>query len=374
MRRLVPRLGILLLALGVVGTGAASCTDEPARHAAPPPSAAPGGPAPTPSGPVVLGGVELPAPTRLRLLTPRRLTDVDGGTSRSVPIDSWLPTGGPAKLLLSRDASFPELGTVAITDTWMALDLPTAPRVVQATVPATAVLAAAGDGVWAAEYLSRTRCQLRKLGFDGRPRGAARPVPCGTRPIVETSHGLWVSRGPDAFVAATQNTSNPDYTFVLLDPATLAEKLSYPEVRVVDHDRVITMDDGEREPVLRDLRGGPATELRWPGYSPSPTIGPVSPDGRYLLVLFEDPSHVPQVMDVWLLHLFQRQWLHVPSTPAATELKGSDVTWSADGRVVLFGRFPGAGDMLATWRPGDATLAVRPYPVPYGGVESLLAW
>ena len=113
---------------------------------------------------------------------------------------------------------------------------------------------------------------------------------------------------------------------------------------------------------------------KWPGYSPSPTVGPVSPDGRYAVILFENPGQSPQIMDVWLLHLFQGVWLHVPGTPANTELKSTDVAWSADGRLVLFGRFPGAGEMLATWHPGDAALAVRPYAIPTTGVERLLAW
>jgi hypothetical protein len=372
MRRSVPGLSILLLALGALGTCAASGTDEPVGR--PVPAPVPARPSPSPTGPRVLSGTALATPTRLHLLAPGRLFDVDSGTNRPVPIDSWLPTAGAAPLLLSRAAPATELGTVSVTDTWIAADLPTSPRVVQVTVPATAVLAAAGDGLRAAEYLSRTRCQLRKLALDGRPRRPARPVACGTRPIVESSHGLWVSRGPDAFVAATRSSSNADYTYVLLDAATLAEKLSYPEVRVIDDHRVITMDDAGHEPVLRDLRSPAVTPLRWPGYSPSPTIGRVSPDGRYAIVLFEDPSRSPQVMDVWLLHLYQGVWLHVPATPAATELKATDVGWSVDGRLVLCGRFPGAGDLLATWRPGDATLAVRPFALPDNGIGGLLAW
>ena len=325
--------------------------------------------------PTALRGDPLVGATRLRLLTPGWLTDVDAGTSRPVRVTDWLDVPGRSPVLLDRTGGAPELGPVRITGTRVATELPGRPRVVQAAVPQTATFAATADGsgLWTVEYTSRARCQLRRLTLDGAA-GPAHEVPCGTRPIVETPHGLWVNRGPDAFVAATQFTSNVDYTFVLLDPVTLTDELNYPEVRVIDDDHVLTMDDGEREPVLRDLRSGAARTLTWPAYSPSPTIGPVSPDGRYAMVLFEDPSPSPQVTDVWVLHVYQGVWLHVPGMPAHAELKGTDAAWSADGRIVLFGRFPGTGDVVATWRPGDTTLAVRPQPLPQGGVPDLLAW
>jgi hypothetical protein len=360
-----------MLSLAWIGVSAGSCDDEPRRHDEARPTATPARtPAPAPTK---LGGSPLAGSTRLRLLTPGWLTDVDAGTSRPVRVTDWLDVPGRAPVLLDRSGGAPELGVVRIGATRIATELPDRPRVVEAAIPATATFAATADsrGFWVVEYTSRSSCQLRRIAFDGRA-GQGRAVACGTRPIVETPHGLWVSRGPDAFVAATQFTSNVDYTFVLLDTATLADELSYPEVRVVDDHHVLTMDDTEKEPVLRDLRSGAAIPLTWPAHSPSPTVGPVSPDGRYALVLFEDPSPSPQVTDVWLLHLHQWVWLHVPSMPAHAELKGSDMTWAPDGRLVLFGRFPGTGDVVATWRPGDTALAVRPQALPAGGVPDLL--
>jgi hypothetical protein len=53
---------------------------------------------------------------------------------------------------------------------------------------------AAGDGhaVWLLSHQARTRCALREVGLDGQPRRPARPFPCTTRLVGETSAGLLV--------------------------------------------------------------------------------------------------------------------------------------------------------------------------------------
>ena len=68
--------------------------------------------------------------------------------------------------------------------------------------------------------------------------------------------------------------------------------------------------------------------------------------------------------DVWLLDVQTMAWLHPPSMPAYTMLKGASLAWAKDGRLVLLGHFYKSGALLVTWRPGEPALAVMPFQRP----------
>jgi hypothetical protein len=55
--------------------------------------------------------------------------------------------------------------------------------------------------------------------------------------------------------------------------------------------------------------------------------------------------------------------------PARMVPKGTDVRWTADGRVVVL-----SGNLLAVWRPGQPRLAVRRVPPPKGPGSGFLIW
>jgi hypothetical protein len=338
------RLGAALAAAMMVLAG---CTAEP--DPAPPPDD------PAPIGPFTLDGAPLPAPTGLRLLFGGAAVDVDTAAVTPEPVTGWLPLPGHAPLLIEERRTDLDVGAARVE---------TRDGVVRLTAPTLAVPAAAldGAGVWLTEYADRTACTLREVALDGRDRRPARPVTCGTRPIAETPHGLWVDIGPDAFVAATVGTSPDQHRAALLDPATLAEKVSYARVHPIDDDRVLVLGDRWE---LRDLRTGAVTPLERPparGW-PDPHVGALSPDRRHLPFTFGEPGNAPQIMDVWLLALDTAAWTRLPLMPVYAALKGTDLAWAADGRLVLVGRFPERG-LVATWRTGDAGYLVRPFDRP----------
>jgi hypothetical protein len=302
----------------------------------------------------------MPEPTGLRFVFGGgAIVDVDTGRTDPVTVTGWLSRPGHPPLLLDEHRTGADFGRTRVE----VLEQRGRP-IVRLTAPALAHPAASADGagVWLAEYLERTGCTLREVGLDGRDRRPARPVECGTRPVAETSHGLWVDIGPDAFVEARVGSSATEHRADLLDPATLASRVSYPVVEPIDDDRVFVLGESWE---LRDLRTGRVTPLAQPparGW-PDPRVGPISGDGRYVPFTFGEPGTSPQIMDLWVLDLDAITWTRLPLMPAYTSLKRTDVAWAADGRLVLVGRFPEKG-LVATWRPGDAGYLVRRFDRP----------
>jgi hypothetical protein len=199
--------------------------------------------------------------------------------------------------------------------------------------------------------------------------------------VAETPHGLWVTVGPNAQVAATTTTTAADFESVLLDPATLGERRRHPRVELIDENRYLVVPRERTEPYqLHDQRSGTSTPVPRPAsYGwPDPAVGPLSPDGRYLPLSFGEPGTVPQVLDVWLLDLTALRWVHPPMMPAYAALKGTSFTWVGDGRLVLLGQFGRSRrdfeSLLATWRIGDAELRVRPYVRPASSDTRILGW
>jgi len=346
------RVGVLALTVFL-----AACTPG-----GPPPPEPPPGPAPT-RAPSYLDGAEMPARSALRLIFGGAFVDVDAKETVPLPVTSFLPRPGHPPLLLDEHPTGADFGRGRV-GAYREAVLPGGRTVVRLAAPAVSFAGASSDGrgLWLAEYDEPAGCTLREVGLDNRDRRPPRPVVCGTRPIAETPHGLWVRIAPDAFLQARTGTSTTEERAALLDPATLAEKATFPAVEPVDEDRVVVLGDAWE---LRDLRTGRVTPLTRPPAAgwPDPRVGAPSPDGRLVPFTFGEPSGSPQIMDVWVLDLSAATWTRLPLMPTYAALKATDVTWVGDGRLVMVGRFPDAGK-VATWTPGTAGWQVRPFDRP----------
>ena len=98
---------------------------------------------------------------------------------------------------------------------------------------------------------------------------------------------------------------------------------------------------------------------------------------------FSDPAYHltgTQVTDVWLLDPSAGRWLHLPAMPADVALKFTSMSWTSDGRLVMLAQTPTSGPashvVIAVWRPGQKSLAVRSVHIPArdSGSDSFLAW
>jgi hypothetical protein len=382
--RRLKHCGIVLGVVLVVGVAGAGCDPSPPPAATATPSAGPagsGGGAGGASGPPTWS--PMVGATGLRVLIAGRYVDVDAGKVSALGLTEWLrPVAGPPIFLRRTETT--GLGRMRVERVRSDGGLPGAAVVLSITGPYYEPAAStSGRSVWISEYHSRTRCTLRELWLDGRTKRAARNVACGLTPVVETEAGLWVSKWVNFYTLNGRNVEMWEPTYALLDPATLAERSSYPEVLVMGRRHVLTLDDREQNLVLRGPNGAvkldkpsPMTGFVFNSHAP---VAPVSPDGRYAIVRYGDHGTSPQGIDVWVLDLERAAWLHVPGMPVGGALKYAAETWSSDGRLVMVGRYTDDTPIFATWRPGDARLAVRAEnPVPDDTFEQgfghIFAW
>ncbi|MGH9252745.1 MAG: TolB family protein [Acidimicrobiales bacterium] len=342
--------------------------------------------APTPGqrpGPQFVTGVEMTTPVRLRILHQGWFLDVDAGSAVPVAVSGQLNRPGGTPMLVE-DVRPVEGGfDRPLRVTSMREEaLPGSPQVVRLDgPPGSAAASADGQGLWITAHTSPTRCKLREVGLGGEDRRPVREVTCGTNPVAETRHGLWVTEGAGESV--------------MLDPDTLDELARYPRAVPIDADRAVVFGrtaDGAYE--LYNVATGAARQIAPPPHhgAPQPLVGPVSPDGDWLSFTYGEPSSVPQSMDVWLLDLRTTEWQWLPSMPAYASLKATGIDWSDDGRLVLFGGFsttdqktvtkagqPAEPGTLVTWRPGQPELSLLPYPRPAPPTNApasadILAW
>ncbi len=290
---MVAGIGVAVL-IGAAILGTATARRQPARPAASPATAPPPSSlAPDQRGVPPLRGVPLSTATGLRLLVANDPTpflfDVDRGTTRPVtglPAGGdrvvWvLPVGADAIVVSDRICNgCRDAGVYRVRHgTTVATRLGTASDVV-----------AAGDGraVWMLSDQGPTHCTLREVGLDGRPRRPARPIPCTTELVAETSAGLLVTTGSSA--------DGSGWHSALVDPAGGTTRLRFPLARAVaDHGHLVLGGADQRHPLtLADLRSGASYQLAWPS---QPGFGldeaRVHPDGRLVVVGFADPALPP---------------------------------------------------------------------------------
>ena len=98
-----------------------------------------------------------------------------------------------------------------------------------------------------------------------------------------------------------------------------------------------------------------------------------APRGRLASVAFY-PAHsgAEQTLDLWLLDLTTRDWRQLPDMPLRLAPSKPQVTWTADGRLLLLAGLaddPASG-LVAVWRPGQPRIAVRRVPLPDPGPPS----
>jgi hypothetical protein len=368
-RRRTAAAAVVLLAAavlaGCVGSGEGRAPTRPAQpaQAVQPPSG---------YGARPPGGVPLLGPTGLRLLVPGEaapvVLDVDRGTVRPV---TGLPTGKGRLFWINQvgeDAVVVSERPRPVNDPLRVADVflvrhggAVATRL---AVAADAAPSRDGRGVWLLSYqdTARRRCVLDQVALDGGRRRPARPMACQTSLGEELPAGLLVDDGA-----------------ALVTPGGGLVRLHHPGAAPAGGNLVLRGAEAGAPLTLADVAAGASWRLGWPSRlkGPQAGLGPVraSPDGRLAVVGFGDPADPgpEQALDLWLLDLATRRWQQLPGMPARVALKGTDLRWTADGRLVILAELVAAeaagGDasfVVARWRPGERRLAVRPVRLPTG--------
>lgn len=215
------------------------------------------------------------------------------------------------------------------------------------------------DGVWLQDFGS---CVLTKVDWDGETLRPKTEFDCGAHLIEETPLGL---------VAWTE-TNLGLIQGLLIEPDSLTTVVEVGEIHGVIEDEILYSQ--EEAFILLDTETGSETKIEFPTEIGQADYGQPSPNGRWLAVAFKHPAWPGprQRLDVWLLDMTTLEWTRLPSMPVAASLKGTDFTWTADGRLVLYGAFDEAGVAIATYSPGDEQLQVS--TVDHRPAASIVAW
>jgi hypothetical protein len=326
-----------------------------------------------------LSGVPLQGPTGLRLLLSGdpvpMVLDVDRGTIQAV---TGLPSGkgrlvrieavGEDAVVVS-ERPRPVNDPVRVADIfWVRHGGTVATRL---GVGADAAASRDGRGVWLLGYQGKAklRCVLGQVALDGRQRRPARPMPCQTRLLQEVPAGLLIDDGS-----------------ALVNPGGGVVRLDGRYTEPAGGSFVLRGGAQAGEPItLADVGGGARWRLGYPSRLDGPQAGMglvrPRPDGRLAVVGFGDPADPgpEQALDVWLLDLTTRRWQQLPDMPARVAIKGTDMRWAADGRLVILAELVevGADDqpaVVAVWRPGEPRIAVRQVKLPQGAGGSFVLW
>ena len=228
--------------------------------------------------------------------------------------------------------------------------------------------AAGGRSVWVKSFIDGHHCTLREIGLDGRHLRGPRPVPCSAALIA-----------PGAGALLVEGRS-------VIDPASRRVLLRTTNLLAIAGNFALTV----RLPhplTLTDLRTGTRRALRWPSRFGGPYSGTgqlaVDPSAKLIAVSFSDPGYNmtgTQVTDVWLLDPRTGRWQHLPGMPADVALKWTSMSWTSDGRLVMLAQTPTSSPathaVIAVWRPGEQSLAVRSVHIPAreSGSDSFIAW
>lgn len=218
------------------------------------------------------------------------------------------------------------------------------------------------EGTWIKRFTSDDSCTLTKVDWNGEILHPETQFECAISLIEETPLGLlgWTEQG----YGPTQG--------VLIDPSSLIEIQQVGEIHGV-LDSEILYREGEGF-VLLDTKSGSVARIPFPTDVGQPDYGKLSPDGAHLALSFKNPAWPGprQRLDVWLLDTSSHQWTRLPSMPVAAFLKGTDMRWAADGRIVMYGAFDQVGVALATYRPGDSHLRIL--EMNHSPAASIVAW
>jgi hypothetical protein len=216
--------------------------------------------------------------------------------------------------------------------------------------------------VWLERITSDETCTLTKVGWNGETLHAETEYDCEVHLIEETPIGLvaWA----DSDFGSTRG--------VLVDPSSLTTILELGAIHGVIGDGILFRQSDRF--VLLDTEAGSEIAIEFPTDVGQPDYGLISPDGAFLAVAFKHPAWPGprQRLDVWLLDTNTYEWTRLPSMPVAAALKETDITWTSDGRLVLYGAFDEAGVAVATFSPGDDHLQVA--SVDHRAAPSIVVW
>lgn len=200
-------------------------------------------------------------------------------------------------------------------------------------------------GLWAKSYEEPgDSCGLALLDLAGELVRAGQPLDCDIQLVEETDLGLVAFSGQD---------------WLLLDPTSLdviVRWRSPSRLIAVVGNQTLNLD--RHEFTLADVATGSSSSIAAPSSVGHAGYGIVSPDSRYVAIEYRDPS---QFMDLWVLDLRTRDWIHAPSMPVRAFIKRDPPTWTSDGRLAVLGYFgdgPDLEHLVVLWRPGDAHLSL----------------
>jgi len=299
------------------------------------------------ASPAPLHGVPLGGPTGLKLVLPGEppvVFDLDAGTTtrmRGIPPPGRVVgvTGvGGSGAVVAVEGDWPNDVLYGIRGT----------RATRLGLGAAAT--PAGDGaVWIQRFVDARHCTLRKVALDGRTLRAARPFPCGT-----------VGDAPGGRLGLVVHRTR------VVDPATARTvALTRFGILAVSGTKLVLGGPG-RDTTVRDPVTGQERSVPWPSILGGRDAPAVDPTGRYVVLAFADPAWQKggrQALDLWLLDTATAKLTQVPSMPAFVLLKETSMTWTRDGRLVLFAGTD-AGHLVGVWRPGEAALAVKKVAAP----------
>ncbi len=218
-----------------------------------------------------------------------------------------------------------------------------------------------GRAVWVKSYGAARRCNLRKLGLDGRLRRAPRALTCSTRLATVPGVGALLGQGSS-----------------LVDPETGRTLLRSGGVLAIAGRFALGSSGRLRPLTVTNVHDGRRRLLPWPSQISHFDDAAVQPHGDLVAVGFADPAFGgggTQVTDVWLLDPVRGRFSHLPDMPAAVALKFTSMFWASDGRLVWLAE-SGGRDVVAVWRPGQRRIAVRPVRLPArnSGSDSFAVW
>ena len=309
------------------------------------------------SSPQPLSGTPLTGPTHLRLLVGGagaatggvRLVDVDSGSVRTVampggaPLVAWLEPFGDGALAsvgCARCNGPTALYAVAYDGSVHAL----------AGAGARAqVFPVAGAATWTLSAAGARPCMLR------RGSAAAVEAPCGTLVSATTSDVVISENAAELLV---------DVNGGILASAAVLVPLSGG--RVLEATAPDPVSDRSRL-TLVDLETGGRRAIPWPATPSGYQLGSLvaAPGGgRVAIELVDSVTHPAFAADLWVLTVSRggaAAMAHVPGFPALEGIKQSSVAWAAGGALLIPSDYRGR-NVLGSWSPGSATLAVRRLP------------
>ncbi len=222
-----------------------------------------------------------------------------------------------------------------------------------------------GRSVWVTSFTDAQHCTLREISLAGGHLRGPQPVPCSAA-LIDPGAGALLVEGRS-----------------VIDPASGRVLLRTSSLWAIAGHLALTVGAPPHPLTLTDLRTGTRRALRWPTQIGGADQAALEPGAKLIALSFSDPAYNGtgiQVTDIWLLDPGAGRWQHLPGMPADVALKFTSMSWTSDGRLVMLAQTPTSGpashDVIAVWRPGEKSLAVRSVHIPArdSGSDSFIAW